>query len=155
MKQIKYTLFSLMFLAASVGFAQEAPAKEERQAGHTNTNKFRQLYNEFATPNQFRTASGAPGPAYYQNEADYEIKIELNDDNQTISGYETITYKNNSPDKLEYLWVQLDQNVRSRDSKSSLIEPKSSFSADRVSSFVGEHMGKGFDGGFNIKRTFC
>ncbi|WP_405325549.1 M1 family metallopeptidase [Leeuwenhoekiella sp. LLG6367-2.1] len=150
MKQIKYTLFSLMFLAASVGFAQETPAKEERQAGHTNTNKFRQLYNEFATPNQFRTASGAPGPAYYQNEADYEIKIELNDDNHTISGYETITYKNNSPDKLEYLWVQLDQNIRKKDSP-ALEKDGSGFApVNQPGSIVNSYMKEPFDGGFNI-----
>jgi len=150
MKQIKYTLFSLMFLAASVGFAQEAPAKEERQAGHTNTNKFRQLYNEFATPNQFRTASGAPGPAYYQNEADYEIKIELNDDNQTISGYETITYKNNSPDKLEYLWVQLDQNIRKKDSPALEKDGSGLAPVNQPGSIVNSYMKEPFDGGFNI-----
>ncbi|MDP5044233.1 MAG: M1 family metallopeptidase [Leeuwenhoekiella sp.] len=150
MKQIKYTLFSLMFLAVSAGFAQDTPAKEERQAGHTNTNKFRQLYNEFATPNQYRTASGAPGPAYYQNEADYEIKIELNDENQTISGYETITYKNNSPDRLEYLWVQLDQNIRKKDSPALEKDGSGMAPVNQPASIVSSYMKEPFDGGFNI-----
>ena len=62
----------------------------------------------------FRTASGAPGPSYYQQQADYKMEIELDDENKRIYGFETITYTNNSPDNLEYLWVQLDQNVRKR-----------------------------------------
>ena len=80
MRTLKYTFFAVLLLVGATAVAQEEQAPQEKQAGHVNTNKFRQLYNEFATPNQFRTASGAPGPAYYQNEADYEIKIELDDE---------------------------------------------------------------------------
>ena len=57
---------------------------------------------------------GAPGPAYYQQRADYKINVELDDKNKKIYGDETITYTNNSPETLSYLWVQLDQNVRKR-----------------------------------------
>ncbi|MEL6669485.1 MAG: M1 family peptidase, partial [Bacteroidota bacterium] len=75
-------------------------------------NPFRQLYDELPTPNVYRNASGAPGHEYWQQQADYEMEIRLDDENQQIYGTETITYHNNSPDELAYLWVQLDQNVR-------------------------------------------
>ena len=83
-----------------------------------NSDKFKQLDQEIATPNLYRTASGYPGHGYWQNRADYTIDVKINDDEQSIEGFETITYTNNSPDKLNYLWVQLDQNVRAKDSDS-------------------------------------
>ncbi len=70
--------------------------------------KFEQLDQVLPTPNEYRTGSGAPGPKYWQQKADYVINVELNDDNQSITGSETITYTNNSPDVLKYLWLQLD-----------------------------------------------
>ena len=85
----------LMFVFAGVS-AQETEQKEPRQEGHTNQNKFRQMYQEMATPNQYRTASGAPGPEYYQQRADYVMDIRLDDENSRIYGEETITYTNNS-----------------------------------------------------------
>ena len=78
----------LMFVFAGVS-AQDTEQKEPRQEGHTNQNKFRQMYQELATPNQYRTASGAPGPEYYQNEADYKMDIVLDDENSVITGEET------------------------------------------------------------------
>lgn len=84
-------------------------------------NKFAQLGEELPTPNEYRNAAGAPGHNYYQQKADYKIKVEINDQTQKLTGRETITYTNNSPDKLEYLWIQLDQNVRALDSDSKLI----------------------------------
>jgi len=86
MIRFKYALCAMLFLCVSMGYAQE----EERQGGHENGNKFRQLYNEMSTPNSYRTASGAPGHEYYQNEADYKMSIQLDDVNQRITGYETI-----------------------------------------------------------------
>lgn len=74
--------------------------------------KFEQLGTKLPTPNMYRSASGSPGQAYWQQQADYEISVTLDDVNQTITGSETITYTNNSPDPLGYLWVQLDQNRR-------------------------------------------
>ncbi|MEX2963701.1 M1 family metallopeptidase [Microbulbifer sp. TYP-18] len=71
---------------------------------------FRQLNELLPTPNAYRTASGAPGHAYWQQQADYDIKVSLDDDKQLITASETITYTNNSPDTLRYLWLQLDQN---------------------------------------------
>ena len=84
--------------------------------------KFEQLGTSLPTPNEYRTASGAPGQSYWQQQADYVIAIELNDKNQSISGKETITYTNNSPDPLTYLWVQLDQNMRAKDSNTPKIK---------------------------------
>ena len=87
------------------------------QNQNLNYNKFKQLKEEIATPNVYRTAAGAPGHQYYQNEADYTMNITLNDQLQKITGSETIKYHNNSPDRLEYLWIQLDQNKRAQNSR--------------------------------------
>ena len=71
---------------------------------------FRQLDEVLPTPNSWRAASGAPGHEYWQQKVDYDIAVELNDDRQMLTGSEEITYTNNSPDTLRYLWLQLDQN---------------------------------------------
>lgn len=73
-------------------------------------NKFEQLGTILPTPNEYRTASGAPGSKYWQQRADYEIDVTLDEKNLTIIGTETVTYHNNSPDVLSYLWLQLDEN---------------------------------------------
>jgi hypothetical protein len=73
--------------------------------------KFRQMEEILPTPNEYRTASGAPGHKYWQQKVDYKIKVEIDDVNQRLTGAETITYHNNSPDTLMYLWLQLDQNI--------------------------------------------
>ena len=148
MRNSIFYLLSILLISSSV-FAQNTE-KQETKTGHTNTNKFKQLYDEFATPNMFRTASGAPGPAYYQQQADYKMDIEIDDVNAKLSGNETITYSNNSPDVLKYLWVQLDQNMRARDSKTPLIEGSGYSSATSASRFVKSYMTEAFDGGFNI-----
>ena len=85
------------------------------QQGHTNTNKFRQLYDQFADPNKYHNAAGAPGVEYFQQKVDYVMDVELDDENSRLYGEETITYINNSPDQLPYLWLQLDQNIRKKD----------------------------------------
>lgn len=104
---MKYSLLSLSVLLACSVFGQS---------------KFAQLDIELPTPNEFRTAAGAPGNHYYQQKADYKIAITLEDDKQIIRGEETITYTNNSPDVLEYLWLQLDQNIYQPGSDAQLIE---------------------------------
>ncbi|WP_378185430.1 M1 family metallopeptidase [Aquimarina sp. W85] len=151
MKRIHIAL-SMVLLGVTLNMsAQEQPSNESsRQPGHTNQNKFKQMYEEFSTPNMYRTASGAPGSAYYQQQADYVMDIELDDANKKLSGKETITYSNNSPDNLEFLWVQLDQNVRAKDSKTPLIQQNPLGIADAPERFVGTHMQEPFDGGFNI-----
>jgi hypothetical protein len=78
-----------------------------------NANKFEQLGTILPTPNEQRTASGAPGPKYWQMRADYDIKCELDEVNNVLTGSEVITYYNNSPDVLSYLWLQLDENQHS------------------------------------------
>ena len=107
MKKIVVLILSIICVSPSL-YAQD---------GHYNTSKFRQLHQELPTPNNQHTASGAPGYEYTQQQVDYKIAVILDDDNQRIYGEETITYHNNSKDNLEYLWIQLDQNVRAPDSK--------------------------------------
>jgi hypothetical protein len=119
-------------------------------AQNTNTNKFKQLKEELATPNVYRTAGGAPGHKYYQQKANYIIKIELDDDKQTISGEETVTYFNNSPDQLEYLWLQLDQNMRSKDSDTKLVSTNSIESFSYNGALERHFNNKEFDGGFKL-----
>ena len=147
MKLYRVLGFVFLFLVSN------AFAQEQQKTGKTNTNKFKQLYNEFSTPNMFRTASGAPGPMYYQQQADYVMDIELDEDNIRLHGFETITYTNNSPDILNYLWVQLDQNRRSKDSKTPLINSTSIRGAQGVSTFTNTYLKEKFDGGFNIQEV--
>lgn len=112
------------------------------------SDKFKQLKEEWATPNVYRTASGAPGHAYYQQRADYTMKITLNDQEQKLTGEAAITYYNNSPDPLEYLWLQLDQNVRAQGSMTSLTNTGT---IDETMRFEELHrMHNDFDGGFKI-----
>ena len=148
MKLVKYLCLSIAFISFS---AMGQDQDQEPKQGHTNHNKFRQLNEEFATPNMFRTGSGAPGPAYYQQQADYKMDIEINDETAVLSGNETITYTNNSPDELTYLWVQLDQNVRKQDSPSKDINSSRITPAMRPSRFASSYMSERFDGGFNIE----
>lgn len=93
---------ALVFVCSGAAVAQDAVIESD---------KFRQLEEILPTPNDYRTASGAPGHAYWQQQADYVIDVTIDDEKQRLIGSETITYKNNSPDVLRYLWVQLDQNL--------------------------------------------
>ncbi len=130
----KILLFCLLQLISVSIFAQK---------------KFAQLDQELPTPNEYRNAAGAPGYHYYQQKADYKMNITIDDETQKLSGFETITYTNNSPDKLEYLWLQLDQNIYSVDSDSKIIE------VEKMEDFktVGDIRKKTFyyDGGFKIE----
>ena len=117
------------------------------QNTHLNYNKFKQLKEEVATPNNYRTAAGAPGHEYYQNEANYVMNLTLNDQEQKITGEETVTYINNSPDPLEYLWLQLDQNKRAQNSESFTIRTGGIKSMNTRSI---QQLDPDFEGGFNI-----
>ena len=128
-------------------------SQNEKQEGHINTNKFRQLNQEFSSPNIYRTASGAPGPAYYQQQADYKIDVELDDANKKIYGNEIITYTNNSPESLNYLWVQLDQNVRKNNSPSLEIESDGIAPFYRPNTFDKDFLKEPFNGGFNVEHV--
>jgi hypothetical protein len=84
----------------------------------SSVRKFQQIDSSVPTPSAQRLASGAPGSAYWQNRADYDIQVELDDVKRTITAEATVTYHNASPDTLEYLWVQLDQNYLSHNADS-------------------------------------
>lgn len=116
---------------------------------NTNKNKFRQLKQELATPNVYRTASGAPGHEYWQQKADYKINIKLDDETQRIYGEESVTYHNQSPDVLKYIWLQLDQNIRSKESDTYKIQ--TSKLSDRISFSQLKRMKHEFDGGFKLE----
>lgn len=142
--------FSLLFILISASLtAQESP--KIKQLGHEDTNKFRQMYDLLATPNMYRTASGAPGPEYYQQQADYKINVELDDKTQKLYGTETITYHNNAKEQLDYLWVQLDQNQSARSSKSPLVESTKPDAGLGVQGFSRKYLEEKFDGGFKIE----
>ena len=148
MKNSTLFLLSIFFIGTSI-FAQEKKIKQGLQ-GHTNQNKFKQLKDELATPNSQRTASGAPGINYTQQKVDYVMDIVLDDENKKIYGKETIVYHNNSKDELAYLWVQLDQNMRAKDSKTPDIQPSKIPNRIPVKSFNRSFPKTPFDGGFNI-----
>jgi hypothetical protein len=106
---MRFSLLSL-FLILSVTLAAQNP---QNNPGSNHGNKFEQLGSTLPTPNEYRTASGAPGPKYWQQRCDYDITCELDEKNLTLTGRERITYRNQSPDALEYLWLQLDENEHS------------------------------------------
>lgn len=104
----------LGFIVLMVVFASLTQAQNIMNNPSSNHgNKFEQLGTILPTPNEYRTASGAPGPKYWQQRVDYNIKCELDEPNLTLNGSETVTYYNNSPDVLTYLWLQLDENEHS------------------------------------------
>ncbi len=118
------------------------------QVDNTNKSKFKQLGQELPTPNSYRAASGAPGHEYWQQKADYVIQLELDDEKQRIYGEESITYFNNSPDELRYLWLQLDQNMRAKDSDTY----KTATNGMNEEMNIGQlgRMMNDFDGGFKL-----
>src|SRR5215212_9825264 len=109
MRRITAAFLCLVFLCAPLA------AQSESQS----VDKFRQLEEILPTPNEYRTASGAPGHRYWQQRADYSIDVELDDAGQNLTGRETITYYNNSPDAPSYLWLQLDQNIFDKESEAN------------------------------------
>ena len=113
--------------------------------------KFEQLGTSLPTPNTYRTASGAPGKDYWQQRADYKIELTLDDIKQEIEGTETITYFNQSPDPLDYLWLQLDQNFRAQDSETPLVTEY--FMKNSLSSKELFTIQNNFDGGFRIDKV--
>ncbi len=123
--------------------------------GSNHGNRFEQLGTIIPTPNEYRTASGAPGPKYWQQRCDYDITCELDEPNRRLTGKETITYFNNSPDVLSYIWLQLDENEHSTTNnsgyQSSNFMPKTISEAD-IQRFSGK-MDKDKEYGFNITRV--
>ena len=140
-------LYSLLFLTSI--YAQDIQKENKNQ--ERNPDKFKQMYDLLATPNMYRTASGAPGPEYYQQQADYKIDIELDDKNQKLFGKETITYTNNAKEALDYIWVQLDQNQQAKNSKTPLVQNTKTEPAIPASAFSRRFLEEDFDGGFKIE----
>src|ERR1700758_1107221 len=108
MKRIA-TSFLICCVFAGGALAQDI----HNNPGSNHGNKFEQLGTILSTPNEQRTASGAPGAKYWQQRADYNIKCDLDEKNLRLTGSETVTYYNNSPDPLTYIWLQLDENQHS------------------------------------------
>ncbi|WP_268122705.1 M1 family metallopeptidase [Roseivirga pacifica] len=113
----------LTYLIIAMGFFATATYGQVVNSNHGK--RFEQLERMLRDPSVYRTASGAPGPKYWQQKADYKISATLDDENQRLTGSETITYYNNSPDPLEYLWLALDENVRQPDNDSYKFDPSS------------------------------
>lgn len=107
--KLKVVILSLSVFAYTGFTAQNI----QNNPGSNHGNKFEQLGTILPTPNIYRTASGAPGHAYWQNRADYNITAYLDEDKRNLKGSETVTYYNNSPDELDYIWLQLDENEHS------------------------------------------
>jgi hypothetical protein len=143
MRTLKYFL-----LSAAIIVAITSPAQQQKEGWQ---GKFEQLDQLLPTPNSYRSSSGAPGVDYWQQRADYVIDVELNDENQLVTGSETITYYNNSPETLNYLWLQLDQNILKTDG----IKDKTTTSTVRDSVptryFAGIVGGFDYEGGYKIK----
>ncbi len=138
---MRYVAFSLLLIIfCSPAFSQSKT---------DSVDKFKQLEEVLPTPTEYRAASGAPGHRYWQQRADYKIDVELDDLKQRIIGSETITYFNNSPDTLRYLWLQLDQNVFAKSSDTYSTEAAPSLDKipfDKLESAIGRN----FDGGYRI-----
>ncbi len=113
------------------------------------SDKFRQLEEILPTPNEQRTASGAPGARYWQQRADYSIDVEIDDVNQRIIGKETVTYKNLSPDTLSYIWLQIDQNIYAQDSDSAMTRTAPDFKEETFSQ-IEQLAARTYDGKVNI-----
>ena len=133
MKKI-FFVCCLQLIAISFLSAQDI----KNNAASNHGNKFEQLGNILPTGNEYRTASGAPGPKYWQQRCDYDIKCELDEKDLKLSGSETITYYNNSPDVLPYLWFQLDENEHS--SKNNAGYQEASTMSKKISSDNAEAM---------------
>jgi hypothetical protein len=125
----------------------------QNNPGSNHGNKFEQLGSIMPTPNEYRTASGAPGPKYWQQRADYDIKCELDEKNLTLKGSETITYFNNSPNTLTYLWLQLDENEHNSLNNANYQNSSpmnSQLSPKQLDKITDEKTDNGF--GFNIRK---
>ena len=139
----KFFLFVIFTSFTNLSFAAIDQSKGSFE------DKFRQLDEVFPSPNLSRPATGEPGPMYWQQRADYKIQIKLNEDTRSVKGSETITYTNNSPLTLKYIWLQLDQNIFAKESINNLTRPwgggdsSVDFSTLRRQNFMDK-----FEGGF-------
>lgn len=147
---LRHRMNARLVSALLILFSVFAAAPAQGQRREIQDDRFRQLEEILPTPNIYRTASGAPGPQYWQQRADYVIDVELDDENQRIIGRETVTYYNHSPDTLTYLWLQLDGNLFTPDSDAALIRTAPNLdrlSFDALRSLLTRET---FDGGVKI-----
>jgi hypothetical protein len=145
---MKKILICLAICLPFMGMAQEE--KNEYKE------RFEQLGTMLPSPNAYRTASGAPGEKYWQQKADYQIKVKLDEANNRLTGTETVTYHNQSPHVLDYLWMQLDQNMRAKGSDAELTATESFYNDTIPAKYLEQYVANGgnsydFDGGFNIE----
>ncbi len=136
----RFTIFLLILCFSVFTFAQSKSKPSD---------KFRQLEEDLPTPNEQRTASGAPGAKYWQQRADYVIDVELDDVNQRIIGKETVTYKNLSPDALNYLWLQVDQNIFAKDSDTAATQTAPTLEGSTLSQLE-QLVARTYEGKINI-----
>jgi hypothetical protein len=142
MKSMRYLLILAIICSLVHTFdAQEKPPVWE--------DKFKQLGPELATPNDQRTASGAPGNAYWQQRADYNMRIRIDEETQRLEGEETVTYFNQSPDALQYIWLQLDQNAFAKTSDTYAIEQMKIGESVSYNDLV--DLEPWYDGGFKLE----
>ncbi|HTH54529.1 MAG TPA: M1 family metallopeptidase [Cyclobacteriaceae bacterium] len=138
MKKLFFVCFVLLVFSAG--------AQDKKWAG-----KFEQLEQMLPTPNTYRTASGSPGPSYWQQRADYDIDVEINDENQLLTGKETITYFNNAPEGMKYVWLQLDQNNLSPGNMTDKTQGSSVRDSVAAYFFPVASETYNYEGGFKIK----
>ncbi len=149
---MKYS-FSTALICLSVALTSNLFSTNVQAKNTIASDKFRQLEEVLPTPNVYRTASGAPGHKYWQQQVDYDIEIKIDDKTQQLTGSETLSYQNNSPDTLRYIWLQLDQNKLTRNSDSKLAQSKSSLIKETFSSVRNMIEKPKFDGGYNITKV--
>lgn len=140
---------SLQLIACSFLFAQNT----QNNSNSNHGNKFEQLSTILPTPNEYRTASGAPGPKYWQQRVDYDIKCELDETNLKLTGWETITYYNNSPDVLTFLWLQLDENQHSSVNNANYQNGNNQLPPEGTDKMIDAAIEKRTDNGYGFKIT--
>ncbi len=138
MKPTKIIIAILVLLTSGMAYAQEWGKK------------FEQLGSELPTPNSYRNGAGAPGTNYWQQRADYKIDVSIDEKTHVLTGSETITYYNNSPDPLTYLWVQLDQNVRAKDNLNDQTNTNSVSDSVAAKFFESDMAAMDYEGGYKI-----
>lgn len=141
----------MLIFAVSAGVSAD-PVKQTKGSFE---DKFRQLEEQLPTPNVYRTGSGAPGHQYWQQKVDYDIEVSLNENDRIITGSQRVVYKNNSPDTLPYLWLQLDQNRFSKHSDAVAAMNQSKGARKRMGYATLEYIARTEmqDWGFNLTRV--
>ncbi|QDV27017.1 M1 family aminopeptidase [Aureliella helgolandensis] len=147
---VRSILFVILMAHLCIGPAWGQVVRNEK---YGQEDKFRQLEESLPTPNTYRNASGEPGPAYWQQRADYVIDVQLDDQKQHVTGRETVTYHNHSPHALRYLWLQVDANLFSPDSDANKLQTFKPDSRLSLEAFRKLQAKQAFDGGAEITKV--